>query len=706
MRSTILFALLVTAALAQDPQWDFLSTASISPDPHNMLPAYLQSHADALLSQRRQAVAAIASAEDLKSRQQHIREVTWKDLGGQPARTPLNAHTVGVLDRDGYRIEKVIFESRPHFYVTANLYLPKRGNAPYPAILYPLGHEDGGKSHSAWQQTLASLARRGFVCLTWDPIGQGERIQFYDQDWHDSKLQGSTTEHTTLGLQSLLIGTNTAQYTIWDGIRALDYLVSRPEVDPKRIGCTGNSGGGTHTAYLSALDDRVQVAAPSCYITSWHRMLESIGPQDAEQVFPFWLSDGFDFPDFLYATGGKPFLILSAIRDFFPIGGARSTFEEARQVYGRSGFSEKVAMFEADDEHGYTLPRREQAYRWFTRWLQGAENAQPESPVQLALAQELQCTPSGQVKTSFPDAVDVHALNLERSTRLADVRRSSAQSVREKALELTHFERIRTPLRITSFGRIERPGLAVEKLTYESEPGIAIPSLLFIPATNSAPLPGIILLDGRGKSASASDAETLARSGHVVLVPDLRGFGETQPYYLHRQPLIGDFGDYRDSMAALLIGKTMPGMRALDIVRGIDLLSTRSEVDSTRITGIGKGSAAIPLLYAALFDPRITGLAVSGMLSSYDSVISEKFHRGLADQVVPSALAYFDLPDIAAALSPRRLAIFNSVNPLGQPLPLERMKEQYARTSTVQLSVHDENQEPIAAALIRWANQR
>jgi cephalosporin-C deacetylase-like acetyl esterase len=182
-------------------------------------------------------------------------------VGGEPARTPLNARTAAVIMRNGYRIEKVIFESQPKFFVTANLYVPTRGSGPYPAILYPLGHESGAKSHLAWQQMLGSFAQKGYVALAWDTLGQGERVQIYDEDLGVSKAGGSTTEHSMLGAQCLLMGDSLARYTIWDGIRALDYLVSRPEVNAARIGCTGNSGGGTHTAYLSALDDRIQVAA-------------------------------------------------------------------------------------------------------------------------------------------------------------------------------------------------------------------------------------------------------------------------------------------------------------------------------------------------------------------------------------------------------------------------------------------------------------
>src|SRR5579864_5660286 len=369
---------------------DFLHGLSKYEQIRRMLPDYMEREAQTLISGRQHSLD-VSTPEALARRRAYVRERILHEIGGLPDRTPLNAHTVDTLQRDGYRIEKVIFESQPHFYVTANLYLPKTGRPPYPAVLYPLGHELGAKSHNAWQQMLASLAKKGYVALAWDPIGQGERIQIYDEDFEDSKVRASTTEHTVQGIQCLLIGDHVARYTIWDGIRALDYLLSRPEVDPKRVACTGNSGGGTHTTYLSALDDRIQVAAPSCYISSWRQMLHTLGPQDAEQVFPYWIRDGLDYPDFIYAFAPKPFLILSAIRDFFPIDGAREAFEEAKHVYSRIGAEGKLAMFEADDGHGYTYPRRMAAYPWFARWLKGAEDHEPEPKVDIATEAELQC---------------------------------------------------------------------------------------------------------------------------------------------------------------------------------------------------------------------------------------------------------------------------------------------------------------------------
>jgi cephalosporin-C deacetylase-like acetyl esterase len=705
MRAALYCIFLAAApAFAQSGDgWNFLSDASILRDVHGVLPAYLKDKAEVLLNERQRRIAGIATMADLTARREYWRERMWSYLGDHPARTPLNARVVGSLDRGDYRIEKIIFESRPGFYVTANLYLPPGARGPYPAILFPLGHERGAKAHQAWQRCLAGLARRGFVALAWDPIGQGERIQMYDADWHDSKVQASTVEHTIIGTQCLLTGTHVAQYTVWDGIRALDYLLSRPEVDAARVGCTGNSGGGTHTAYISGLDDRIHVAAPSCYITSWKRMLESIGPQDAEQVFPLWLRDGLDYPDYVYAFAGKPFLMLTAIRDFFPIGGARASFDEAQQVYGRLGLSDRVAKFEADDGHGYSKPRREAAYRWFTRWLQGTENTQPETPLSLATAEELQCTRTGQVQTEYPDAADVFSINRKLADQLKARRKPTADNVRKFAGELSFYEAATGPVRITSFGEIDRPACKVEKLVYESESGFPIPALLFVPNGGPARKPAVVFVDGRGKSAAAGEAEKLAGKGYIVLVPDARGFGETQPVLDRRDYFVRNFGDYENTLTALVIGKTMVGMRAADIVRGVDLLAARNDVDSSRIAAVGRSAAAIPVLFATLFDKRIARLALDGMLLSYDAVVQERIHQGIVDQIIPSALKYFDLPDAIAAIAPRKVAAFNGVNPLGQEVTAARMRKEYA-SAGAELGVRDRDEEefvPILESFLR-----
>ena len=659
----------------------------------SMVPDHVRRLANMLLDERARQVNRLADRNQVTARQAYIRERIIQMLGGLPERTPLNARTVASLEREDYKIEKVIFESQPRFYVTANLYVPKQGKGPFPAILFPLGHEQGAKAHTAWQQVLVSLARRGFVGLAWDTIGQGERIQLYDLDFGTSKVIHSTTEHTLMGIQCLLIGDTLARYTIWDGLRALDYLVSRPEVDATRIGCTGNSGGGTHTAYLSALEDRIKVAAPSCYLTSWRRLLETIGPQDAEQCFPFWLQNGLDHSDFVCAFAPKPYLVLSAIRDFFSISGARETYTEAKQLYGLLGAQERLQMVEADDGHGYTKPRRLAAYRWFSRWLKGVEDQEPEAEVSIASEAELWCTDSGQVATSLGGET-VISLNQKR---VEQIRRKDPEWTSGAQLE-AYRSQIRKEVRrlgglasepgsagelqtaASSFGVIERSGYRIEKLVYESEPGIRIPALLFVPEGSESRKPAVIYVDGRGKAAGAGvggDAEQLVQAGFVVLSVDLRGMGETQV------TSDGDdfrryFGDYESAMTALLVGKPIVGMRALDIQRGLDLLAGRSDVNRERIYAFGKDRGTVPVLYAAVLDDRIKKLALEGLLVSYQAVTSARIHRQVFEDVVVGVLKSFDLPDLVATLSPRPVWIVNASDPLGHRAETKAVQSQYA----------------------------
>src|SRR6266704_2141258 len=551
------FLFAVPAAGQESDDLNFASGLEQFQDIRRMLPSYLNNIGLQMLTQRQRQIEGLATIGDVSRRRAYLRERMLNDLGGFAERTPLYARVVGVLQRPGHIREKVIFESQPHLYVTANLSLPTTGHPPYPAILFPLGHEPGGKTNPTWQQMLGSLATKGFVALAWDPVGQGERLQIFDEDLRESKVGNSTTEHTVVGTQCMLVGDHLARYTIWDGMRALDYLLSRKEVDPTRVGLTGNSGSGTHTAYIAALDDRIQVAAPSCYITSWRLMLQTIGPQDAEQTFPFWLQDGLDYPDYLYAFAPKPYLLLSAIRDFFPIAGARETFVEAAKVYSAIGAKEKLAMFEADDGHGYNKTRRLAAYDWFGRWLKGARDTDPEPKIEMATPEELRCTPTGQVSTSL-GGESVFTLNQKRLEQLKAHRLTRLGDLPGKVREAIRYEPPSGPLQVAHYGTITRSGYRIEKLIYESEPGIVIPALLYVPDAGASKKAALLMVSGDGKAASTAEAEQFATSGTVVLSIDMRGTGETRvDTDMNSRESDHYFGDFSDIMTALLVGKTM-----------------------------------------------------------------------------------------------------------------------------------------------------
>lgn len=676
--------------LAQS-ELDFVSGMEDFREVRSILPEYVHRLAGDLLKEREEAVKSWTTASDIRKRKAYVRETMVAAIGGFPERTPLNPRKVGEINRDGYKIEKIIFESQPGFYVTANLYIPTRGEGPYPAVLYPLGHERGGKSNPTWQQMLGSLAIKGYAALTWDPLGQGERVQMYDPDFGDSKVFRSTTEHTLTGIQCLLVGDNLARYMIWDGVRALDYLISRPEVDSGRIACSGNSGGGTHTAYLSALDDRIQVAAPSCYLTSWSRLLATIGPQDAEQVLLPWLQAGLDHADFVHAFAPKPYLILSAIRDFFSIAGARQTFSEAETIYRLMGEPDRLDMFAADDGHGFTHPRRMAAYSWFDRWLKGEEGgAGTEPDVQLATEDELYCTESGQVLTSLGGET-VFTLNRERARDLnpdlpsVHQQDAFAEEIRKRVVQLTHYSagsQDRADLRVESFGTIDRDRYKIEKLVYESEPGIPVPALLFVSDSVESVRPGLLYVHGGGKSEEggvAEDIENLVMAGTVVLAVDLRGMGETQ-YYDDDQAndFPRYFGDYDSAMTSLLIDRPLIGQRMKDISKGLDLLAERPDVDADRLMAVGVEGGSIPVLFAAVVDDRIRGIGLEGMLLSYKSVVENRIHRRVFEDVIPGLLKQFDLADLVAALRCPAVLV-DLADPMGELVALQAVRHGYRK---------------------------
>ena len=649
--ASLLLAWAPMAAQVND-DLDFLTNHTDGREVRQMLSRYLKAKAFAQLDERERTVAAIRTPAALDQRRAYIRAKLQAALGGPwPERTALNARTVATLDFPAFRIEKLIFESRPKFYVTASLYVPKNVTGKRPAILFPLGHEDGAKAHEAWQRVLVTFAQRGYVCLAWDTLGQGERLQFWDGDLRASKVGSATIEHTLLGLQTLLAGDPLARYTIWDGLRALDYLVSRPEVDPARIGLTGNSGGGTHTAYLGALDDRFAAAAPSCFITGWRRLLETIGPQDAEQVIAPMLADGLDHGDFILAFAPKPYRMLTAIRDFFSITGARNVFAETSRAYGAS-----LSYFEADDGHGYTAPRRAQAFRFFSRWLEGEQSNEREPEMRILSEQELFVTRSGQVAGEIAEAASVHSLNL---ARVASFRRAGELA---EIRRVTAFAPAATgEPRTISYGAT----LSREKLTIEAEPGIALPALLYKPA-GKAPFPATILAYGSGKASAHAEAQRLVAQGHMVLAIDLRGLGETRPVTAnYGSDWTRWFGDYESAQTAMLTGKPLVTMRAEDLTRTVDWLAARNDVDTARISVTGRELAAIPALLAAAFDARIAKVRLERMLVSWQSLVDGRVHRHQWENAVPGALRVFDLPQLGSALG-ARAEVVDPVNALGQ----------------------------------------
>jgi dienelactone hydrolase len=534
------------------------------------------------------------------------------------------------------------------------------------------------------------LAKNGFVVLTYDPIGQGERSQLLDKLGHPA-IKGSTSEHTMCGIGALLVGRGTASYRVWDGIRSLDCLASRPEVDAKKLGCTGCSGGGTLTSYLMALDDRIQAAAPSCYVTSLERLFATIGPQDAEQNVTGQVAFGMDHADYVFMRAPKPTLICAATKDFFDIQGTWDTFREAKRVYGRLGFAERIDLMESEGGHGYPKSHREAVARFMSRWLKGDDRAIVEGDFPIEKDNDLLCTRSGQVLEDLKGK-SVFDLNAASATELAKKR--TPQLLERAALHKVVGRVLGLPNGEPEFGIASNPqdqpnpgnDDPIRKLIFNSnEPSVTpftvpLPALLFARnAKEQKPIPLVVYVHDRGKAAGAGPdgaIESLLKSGKNVLAVDLRGWGETAPGVVERDntPVFGI--DSKEAFLSLHLNRSLPGQRVWDLL-GVVARTPRWADGKVGVELVGVGSAAVTVLHVAAFDDRIKAATIENCLPSWDLVVRTPIGHNQLANVVPGALAVYDLPDLAASIAPRPLTIRNPVDAMGQPLSKEAAEEAY-----------------------------
>ncbi len=639
-------------------------------DASNSLYHFLTGEAFKMLESRITEINQLQTPQDWRQRQSVVRESLWKMAGPFPEKTKLNAKITGTVKKNGYKIENVIYESLPGFYVTASLFIPDKVKKPAPAILFCSGHTSAVYRVELYQLPLLNLVKKGFIVLAIDPIGQGERLQYFDPAKGGSVIGSSTAEHSYASAQVFLLGKSLARYFIWDGIRGIDYLVSRKEVDPKRIGVHGLSGGGTQTTFISALDERVAAAAPAGYITSYRRLMESIGVQDGEQNFFHETSGGVDHADFIELRAPKPTLIMATTRDFFSIQGARETYAELKRVYTLLGKPDNIEIAEDDQDHNYTKKNREAMYAFFQKHLQ-----QPGSPaeemVDFATAGELQKTSTGQLSTSLGGET-VFSLNRKEAKKIEDQLEASRgnipvylSGVLKSARDLSGYKEPAGVGDPVFCGRFQREGYVVEKYFVKGEGDYVIPYLLIVPEkpNNKA----LIYLHPSGKSAEAAtggEIEMFVRNGFTVLAPDMIGTGEIGPGIFKGDAYFEGIS-YNVWYTSVMIGRSIVGVRAGDVVRLTMLLKKRNGIGE--VYGLAKKEMTPVILYAAAFDSCITRIALVDPYSSYQSIVMNRFYDpDFVPNLVPGALSAYDLPDLAASLAPRKLLMVGTTDGNGK----------------------------------------
>jgi cephalosporin-C deacetylase-like acetyl esterase len=668
-------ALLLLAARASADDLDLPVDRIAGGQPAKMMQQYWLRQVERAGVTWKERYEQLKTPEQIAAYQQAQRATMLKAIGGLPERTPLSPEVTSVTKRDGYRVEKITFQSQPHHYVTALLFLPdsERFASPYPGVLVPCGHAMQAKAYPEYQSMGALLALNGMATLVFDPIDQGERGQYLGEGgW--PKLAG-TRAHSMVGVAAILLGQNTARFEIWDAMRAVDYLQSRPEVDAERIGCTGNSGGGTQTSYLMTLDDRIKVAAPSCYICGFQALLHTIGPQDAEQNIFGQVGQGLDHTDYLLTRAPMPILLCAATKDFFDIQGTWDVFRFAKRMYTRMGHAERVALMENDAGHNYNTQQREAVARWMSRWLRGKDEAITEPALTLLNDKEVLCTPEGAVM-KLAGARSIYDLNQDYENELAE-RRTVLWKQANLASQLREVRRLAgiRELRDIPAARVEmlqndqHQGYQIEQLVLTPEDGIALPALRFVPDKVAGRV--VLYLHESGKSADAGTGgpiHKLVAAGDTVLAVDLRGIGQTQSGGPPK-PGSGPSSDFKGVNLAYLLGRSYVGCRAEDILACARLAAEpRDGKSPPEVHLIAIGQVGVPALHAAALEPQLFAtVQISRSLRSWSDIIHGRLSQNQAINAVHAALTNYDLPDLASALG-KKLTITEPLDPRGRPL--------------------------------------
>jgi cephalosporin-C deacetylase-like acetyl esterase len=650
----------------------------------DMAVSYLSAKMNALAAEWDQKRALIDTPAELAQRNVFVRTKCIEMIHGLPARTPLDPVLVRTHERDGYRIECILFQSQPNFWVTASLYVPA-GRGPFPGIVSPCGHTAAGRLYPPYQCIYMGLVKEGFVVLAYDPIGQGERRYFWNPATDRNEIGGPVTwEHSLPGQLLLLIGADLTHYRIWDGMRAIDYLLTRPEVDPQRIGCCGQSGGGTLTLFISALDKRVQCAAVHEGGTH-HRWPVRIRPEswlgtgDVEQHFFPAATYGIDLCDLHVTIAPRP--LLATIEHFNP--GFQSVASHVKARYELLGVPEQFATAEAVDPHDMTMKLRLANTNWFCRWLQHRAGPEIEPDFHLETAADMNCTPNGSIRYSGRGDTMYSILHREQSNFPPESAVSKAefeQSIRS----LLRYRKSQNALAVRNVAMTSRRRYQIEKLEFLSEPGIYIPAWVFVPDQRGADRSAILYVSERGKEADGLEfgvLEELARRGNLVVAIDVRGVGETKPPH----PDDGGLGTYRHvddaettmQYMAWEMNESLLGMRVQDLVRSVDYTLSRPDVDARAVRAIGRGMGALWVMFAAALDTRIAAAVCEGGLLSYRTLTeSDRYLHG-ASVFIPDVLRHFDLPQVAAAVASRRLTVLAPVDAMKSPVDMERARKTY-----------------------------
>ena len=621
------------------------------------LPRLLLAGVERKVKQHRETMLSIPSQAEWERRRNNVERAILQAIGGYPDDTPLNARTIAMHERDGYRIENILVDSLPGFELNINLYVPSEIAAPAPAVLCPTGHS--GKESPHYQELAQGICRMGCVALIYDCLGRGER--------------SAGNEHFDVGTQCVMLGRNLLRYFVWDSRRALDFLLTRPEVDPGRIGCTGTSGGGRTTIFHTALDPRIACAVPLCCQLSVLEQVRQRYTGCPEAYLWGFLGSGYDIPDVLAMAAPRPLQIIAATRDDInSVDIAESTFDIVRHIYSLYGAEQKVSLELVDDPHGYTKAMRRRMYDWMCRWLRHEpprldEPPQPdEPPLVLEQPEVLACPLSGETTVATLNAAAVREVERKRRP-CADyaerVRHVLALPARRRPGEVVGRET--TPL----FGYPR-----IEEYLVRSEKGVVLPAARLVPAEDGH---NVLYLAETGCESYYMNAitEEFRQTQLPVITADCRGIGSLRPWPSPWEHVWFCQSEWEMTQGLWELGRTLVGMRVTDLQAVLDaVLPAGGKVIVVATARLGLTAA-----HLAVLDGRASAMCLIDSLGSLADLAAAPRNRWGYSSALPSVLLHYDVPDLLASLAPRPLMVLNARTAGCDPLSDEDAQRTFHR---------------------------
>jgi cephalosporin-C deacetylase-like acetyl esterase len=603
---------------------------------------------------------ALQSSDAVRRRQDEIRRNVLASLGGLPASdTPLNARVTGTVPGRGFTIEKVIFESRPKHYVTANLYLPSQRNGRTAAVLHLIGHTATAKLAPLYQGISQTLVQAGLIVLAVDPIGQGERFSYYEANAPKPTMvpAGTTGEHDYAGAQARFIGDGLARYFLHDAMRSVDYLLTRPEVDPAKIGVTGVSGGGTQSSLLMLVDARIAAAAPAGFIMNRDTYQRTGQAQDAEQIWPGFTRAGYDHEDILLAIAPKPVCVLATTSDFFPIEGTRRTVARSRRIWSLFDRAKALELVEDRATHDYTPAQQKAAARFFVQHLLGREVDLADFKPEPFPPEKLWCTESGQVRGELVGAEFVFEATFARF-KTAEAARSqlTAADRKVRALQWLRTQVFNDREACDLNPRVIDRGIAIDDLEVDiafwwTQPNLANLGMLVRPRQRPASLPVTIAIWDDGTRALSRHADWLraeCRRGRAVFVVNLSGVGPLTPDSINLRPPREFYGTFHKLVDDLTwLGDSLVALRTYETLRALEVLAEWPDLAKNDVRFHGHGRMGVHAKLAAGLDARIAGCGWTDGFKFADFVRTRIYDSlDVKSFTLPGVLRYFDVDEL------------------------------------------------------------